>query len=803
VIDRTPFSAHRWDDKRHASHAVTATLSTLAVALALTLTAAPAAVRAQETAKTIDIQRRSLGDALLQLGQQTSLQFIYTSDLVRGIQAPAITGTMAPEEALRRLIEGTGIEYSRNGNTINLRRAGGATTLAPVEVTGSFNPATEGTGAYTAVGPSRTATGFDLSLRETPQSVTVMTRQRMDDFNLYTLSDVLQQTPGVAVDRQGDAFNFTVRGSAVNMQVDGMRQKANGWFANSQTQFSLNDMVDIDRIEVLKGSSGLMSGDGSYGGIVNMIRKRPTAEFQASVGAAAASWDNYRADVDLGGPLNESGSIRGRLVAAATDGRSFIDDVKTNSQTLFATVDMDITANTLFNVGFTHRRREFWGAGSTSMIQAYTASGEFLGMQPRSFNVGAPWSGYEQESNTVFSSLQHKFANGWVATLKGSYDRTENPRGKLGIWFTAEPEVVDYSWSRDYDNRNTSVALEVQGPFELFGRTHELRFGADSYRTTTDSYSGNARRTNLGLDYSEGGGAIPKIDLDAVPMNNHSYFSSKRRSVYAAGLFSLADPVKLIGGVRITDYDQFDDTPYAYSNNDLRERGVITPYGGLVVDVTKNVSVYGSYSSIFNAQNARDKQGNTIDPEEGITYEVGAKGEFFDNRLNVSIARFWMKTDNTAEETGEVRPDGEAIYRAVSGVMRRGYELEMSGELAAGWQVQGSYVMNSSSLSTSDTVPKYQFKLASSYRMPGALQNLTVGAAARWQSKAVAGPLEQSSFWLVDLMARYQVNKQLMIGANVNNLLDKKYMSGMRDFGRVQYTWGAPRNFSVNMRYQF
>jgi len=803
VIHRISFSAPRRGNKRYATQTVSATLTTMAIAIALALTAAPASVRAQDAATPINIQQHALSDALLQLGQQTSLQFIYTSDLVRGLPAPVISGTMTPEDALRRLIEGAGIEYSRSGNTINLRRAGGTTILAPVEVTGSFNSATEGTGSYTAAGPSRTATGFDLSLRETPQSVTVMTRQRMDDFNLYTLSDVLQQTPGVAVDRQGDAFNFTVRGSAVNMQLDGMRQKANGWFANSQTQFSMNDMVEIDRIEVLKGSSGLMSGDGSYGGTVNLIRKRPTHDFQASVGMAAASWDNYRADVDLSSPINESGSVRGRLIAAATDGKSFIDNVDTNSQTLFGTVDVDITESTLFNVNFTHRRRELYGAGSTSMIQAYSASGEFLGMKPRSFNVGAPWSGYEQEANVLFSSLRHEFANGWVATLKGSLDKTENPYGETGIWFTAIPDVVDYGWTRDYVNRNRSVSFELQGPIKLFGRTHELRFGADSYRSTTDSYAGSRRRTNMGLDYSEGGAAIIKPDLDAIPMNNHSYFSSKRRSIYAAGLFSLADPVKLIGGVRITDYEQFDETPYAYSNNDLKEQGVISPYGGLVVDVSKNISVYGSYASIFNAQNARDAQGNTIDPEEGITYEVGAKGEFFDNRLNVSIARFWMKTDNTAEETGEVRPTGETIYRSVSGVTRRGYELEMSGEVSAGWQVQGSYVMNSSSLSTSDTVPKYQFKLASSYRLPGALQNLTVGAAARWQSKAVAGKLEQPSFWLVDLMARYQVNKNLNIGANVNNLFDKTYMSGMRDFGRVQYTWGAPRSVSVNMRYQF
>jgi outer membrane receptor for ferric coprogen and ferric-rhodotorulic acid len=329
-------------------------------------------------------------------------------------------------------------------------------------------------------------------------------------------------------------------------------------------------------------------------------------------------------------------------------------------------------------------------------------------------------------------------------------------------------------------------------------------FGFDTARTRSDAYSGADRFTNLGLDYAAGGGGIARPDdLLDYPMDNHSTFSSRRNSVYAAGKFSLADPVKLIAGARLTNYRQYDVTPYAWSNYDIKKSGVLTPYAGLVVDVHPNVSLYGSYASVFKPQSAIDASGRVLDPEEGQTREIGAKGEFFDKRLNASLSYFWMKTDNVAEETGNEMPDGTAIYRSASGVTKRGYELELSGEIARGWQAQGSYVQNSSSLENTRYLPKNQFKLGSTYQLAGAFSGLTVGASTRWQSKITAGPLVQPSFWVVDLMARYRVNRQLSVSLNIRNAFDKSYFSGIRDFGRVQYTWGAPRSVNVSMRYDF
>lgn len=789
-------------------------LAVLVAAAMAGVSVLPAAAQAQAAAQaarqSFNLPAQPLIEGLKAFGRQTQQQVLFDDALVQSLRAAAVSGNLTAPEALARMLTGTGLTaVSTQPGSFTLQRmptAPQSMTLETVTVTADAlqDGRTEDTGSYTQRGPSATATGLALTLRQTPQSVSVMTRQRMDDFKLQTLTDVMEQTPGVTVDRQGDGNNIMVRGDNVNLQIDGLRQMASGWYANTQMLYTMDDMAEIDRIEVLKGSSGLTNGDGKYGATVNMIRKRPTQEFRASVGAGVGSWDNYRADVDVGGPLNDRGSLRGRLVAAASDGHDFRDNVKRSNQTLYGTLDLDLSRDTLLNIGFVHRHREYYGAGSTSMIQAYAANGDFLGLQPRSFNIGAPWSGYEQDTDTLFASLEHRFDNGWTAKLRASTEKTKMPYGETGSWFTASPQVVDLSRAEDHANRNRSMAADLRGPFELLGRSHELMLGADTARTSSDTYSANKRFTNLGLDYSDGGSAIVRPDdIVNYPVDNHSYFSSKRSSVYGAVRLNVADPVKVIGGARITNYEQYDLTPYAYSNYDFKKSNVVTPYLGLVVDVHEQVSLYGSYASIFKPQSALDASGKTLDPEEGQTYEIGAKGEFLDKRLNASLAYFWMKTDNVADATGETMPDGTAIYRSVSGVSKRGYELELSGELAPGWQAQGSYVLNSTSLSNSNYLPRNQLKLGSTYRMGGALSGLTIGAATRWQSKTSAGPLLQPAFWVLDLMARYQVNQKLSVNLNIRNALDKSYFAGMRDFGRVQYTWGAPRSVTASMRYDF
>lgn len=791
----------------------------LALAAALALSAplmATAQSTAQGQASQPSASAQPLGAAINELSAATGTPIGFAPALVAGKTTRAFSAGATPRQALDQLLAGSGLIAVPEGRGFVIKAApaaGEAAALGTVTVTAQANRdgVTENTGSYTQTGPSRTATGLSLSLRETPQSVSVMTRQRMDDFKLETLADVMEQTPGITVYRQGNAIDFQARGATVNQQVDGMAQVSSGWYYLTSTLFSLDDMAEIDRIEVLKGSSGLVVGKGNYGATVNMVRKRPTREFQASVRASAGSWDTYRAQADLSAALNEAGTLRGRLVASAMDAGGFRDHEKSNSQMLFGALEADLSPDTLLNVGFTYRQREAGGIGTTQPIQRYSTKGAEVPWMARSFNPGAPWGGYEQDQLNLFGSVEQRLANDWSATFKFSHQRAAMDDMKAG--FLYDQQRASFGRWRDMTNNNWTANLDVKGPFSLFGRTHELLAGAGISRFRSNAQLPiNAQSltplADLGVSFAQGGGALAEPDSSNLRFGDNR-FNQKQRYAYAAGRFQVSDPLQLIAGLRVTQYHELVTTPYWW-NSDMKENGVLTPYAGLVYEAHPNVSLYGSYANIFQPQSSQNEFGGTLPPEKGNTFEIGAKGEFFDKRLNASIAHFWMKTENTAEESGALTPGGDAAYRAVSAATRRGWELEMSGELAPGWQAQGSVVQQNSSLTGATAYPKYQLKLGTTYRFGGgALTGLTVGAATRWQDRTSvsnsAATLAQRGYALLDLMARYQVDRHLSFSLNVNNALDKKYLAGMTNFSAVGlfYTWGAPRSVNVGMRYDF
>lgn len=776
---------------------------------------------AVQTMRQYDIPAGPLSQALTRFSSESGIYLAGNASTAEGKMSPGLKGRYGVAAGLAALLADTGLEafvQADGSYGLRIRRtqtpapALDGATLPTVTVTASAerNGTTEGTGSYTQEGPSRTATGLGLSLRETPQSVTVMTRQRMDDFKLETLTDVMEQTPGIAVYRQNNATDFQARGTSVNLQTDGMAQVSSGWYYLTSTLFSLDDMAEIDRIEVLKGSSGLVVGKGNYGATVNMVRKRPTREFQANVRASAGSWDTYRAQADIGGPLNEAGTLRGRLVASAMDAGSFRDHEKSASRMLFGALEADLSPSTQLNLGLTYRQRDAKGIGTTQPIQRYTKAGAEVGWMPRSFNTGAPWGGYRQDSLNLFGSLEQKLANDWTAELKFSHQRATMDDMRAGYYY--DQDRASFGRWRDMDNNNWTVNFDIKGPFELLGRSHELLAGAGISRFSSQvqlplNSLNLVPLEDLGIHMGQGGAVLPEPDYSTLYYGDNS-FSQKQRYAYAAGRFRLSDPLQLIAGARVTRFEERDITPYWW-NYDMKENGVVTPYAGLVYEIHPNVSLYGSYAKIFQPQTAQDERGSTLPPEEGSTYEVGAKAEFFDKRLNASIAHFWMKTRNTAEESGGLTPGGDTAYRAVSSATRRGWELELSGQLARGWQAQGSMVQQDSSLNSASKYPKYQFKLGTTYRFEGGMRGLTVGASTRWQGKTAvsnaAATLAQDGYALVDLMARYQVNQHLSWSLNVNNAFDKRYLSGLTNFSAAGlfYTWGAPRSVNVGMRYDF
>ncbi|WP_454695830.1 TonB-dependent siderophore receptor [Achromobacter aegrifaciens] len=800
-----------------------------ATTVAAAMVIAPVGAHAQpsDDVRQYDLAPGPLDAALTKIARIGGAVISYSPTLVAGKMAPAVSGALTLRLAADRALSNSGLELAvAPDGTLTVRptpaSAPGISTLAPVSVEGAqLDSVTEGTGSYSTAGPSATATGLDLTLRETPQSITVMTRQRMDDFNLQTVAQVLDQTPGVYVERYGDSIRFHARGGEINnFQIDGMRVSQMALASGAPTAIGLSgdDTADMDRIEILKGSAGLLQGDGYPTATINMIRKRPTSELQAHMNLSAGSWNTYRGDIDVGGPLNDGGTVRGRLVASYKDGDSFRDRASNRNTLIYGIVDWDVAPSTLLSASLSYKTVENQGGAGWMGVRAYDAEGNPEEIRRRSYNPAPAWSGYTQRVLTAASSLEHRISDDWRARVSLNHQQARIPN-----WVNAQlatPTNAYISRFTDQEDTVQNVGLQFSGDINLFGRKHELVFGYDFSKNTYDMERENPVDFSPSTLYSsehyyehDSGAGFPRPAESEWRWSRGHHSKTIRRGYYLTGRINAADDLKLILGTRISDYDYTYREPsivrgmHYLDRNDQHESGVVTPYAGIVYDLSRDWSAYASYASVFQPVSVQNEQGQVLAPQKGTTYETGLKSEFLEGRLNFSAAYFWKRWENTYEATGGLTPTGNDAYRNVDGAMEHGYEVELTGELSPGWQVQAGYVMNNSSLNNSNA-PQHQFKLATNYQFKNDLAGLALGAAARWQSSTVADSyarLEQPAYWVFDLMARYRFDRHWSASLNVNNVLDKKYyasVNGMAGWGMF-YTWGAPRSAFLNLRYDF
>ncbi|MEG1456175.1 MAG: TonB-dependent receptor plug domain-containing protein, partial [Comamonas sp.] len=310
------------------------------------LTTSANALALSGLAQSYDIPAQDLNASLIRIASEGGVQLAVPAPVVRGLSAPAIKGRFTPEQALQRALVGHGLEFARTANgTLTVRPsaavASPGATLNEVQVTASaeLDSATEGSGSYASNGRSTVATPLNLTLRETPQTISVITSQRLGDQALSGIGDALQQTPGITLQNiGGERYSVMSRGYAIDSyQLDGVPTTLD--VTTQDVSQSLADLAIYDRVEVLRGASGLMSGAGDPSAAINMVRKRPTADWQAHVSVGAGSWSKARAEVDLSGPLNASGSVRGRLIGAYQKSDSYIDYYQLDKQVLYGVVE--------------------------------------------------------------------------------------------------------------------------------------------------------------------------------------------------------------------------------------------------------------------------------------------------------------------------------------------------------------------------------------------------------------------------------------------------------------------------------
>ncbi len=661
-----------------------------------------------------------------------------------------------------------------------------------------------------------TATGLRLTPIETPQTISVITRQQIDDQALISINDALDFAVGISkkdIDRGRSAISS--RGFEVqNFQLDGAP------FANGNVGFGETSTAIYERVDLVRGAAGLMHGAGDPSAVVNLIRKHADAsEFAGSVSLEAASWNRFAVTVDGQSPLNAAGTVRLRAVVQASRQDGFVDREKKKSLVLYTVLDADLGDRTKLSVGASYQRDDRDGVMWAQLPYWYTDGTRTN--WPRSKTTGTDWGFWNTTEISAFATLTRELGGEW--SLRGDVSYHKGLENSKLLWLDGTPDRVTgagmattgYWFNANPEQWNGSI--QANGPFSLLGGHHDLAVGA-MVNYLSDGWS---NRTPIAIDpigdFNHWNGELG--DPEWAPRYLSSQGNTTQAALYATTRISMLRGLKFIGGGRLSYFkrneDVTRDNPTAYK---LSYKGVLTPYAGLVYDITANLSAYVSYTNIFKPQgNVRDRNGRLLDPLEGKNYEAGLKALLLDGKLLATAAVYRIEQDNLAVPDGDLKVPGTAnpAYRGANGTVAKGYELEVVGKVTPQWDVSVGWSQYSAKDADGVDVlshqPRRAFNFSTKYAFTGVLDGLDLGGALKWESRppvtakipdtAVVEPIGQPAYAIVNIMARYNLSKQLSLQLNVDNLFDKVFFSGNSWF--PGFVYGEPRNARVTLKYKF
>lgn len=694
------------------------------------------------------------------------------------------------------------------------------------------------------------ATGLVLTRRQTPQSVSVLTRQQLDDEAAVTLDDALLYATGITAVQNDVAgrVSYRSRGYAItNYNIDGA--KVNGETSFSGQGLAIN-MDLYDRIEVLRGASGLAGNTGDPSGSINLVRKQPQKHFFGSASVQTGSWDKKHLMADLNTPFNTDGSARGRFVVSLDDSDGFRDRERNRAEGALANLAFDLGRDTTLGLGATYERTRFTGATWGTNVPIWYADGTNTDF-PRSLSASPSWSVTERETRTAFASLEHRLANQWTTRLNASYSEGEamshigvakantgGTPGNSGFWNQDGTGAYLNTIFSESETYARNFAWTLNGPWQLAGRSQQFMAGINGTDTKTTTYglacadaTGTAlacmnritSRVRIGnwKDFiATGNDGIGPITATRTGIDTSTRI--KNYGGYVANRFSVTAPLAVIVGARV-GYQT------SYSNDAVTSafRHEITPYLGATYDIDSNYSLYASYTSIFDSQAYRKVNGDYVDPKTGRAFEVGVKGEWLDGQIDGGLALFYNKqrsvatidrdADGNTRYVNDNQAEGTAYFNGASGVRTKGIDLDFSGRFTPNWNVYGGYTflsVDNPNAAGTDNDPRHLLRLNTSYRLASLLPKLTIGGGLTSQSAMRQAPTGTShptlganvninlqGYTLLHAMARYQFTDKVVGTLNITNLTDKTYYRQYGFYSGAIY--GEPRRITVGVNVKF
>jgi iron complex outermembrane receptor protein len=654
-----------------------------------------------------------------------------------------------------------------------------------------------------------TALRTDIALRDTPQSIQIITKQVIEEQAAVTASDVVRNVSGVSVPNSsgGRAEDFTVRGftSSGNTYKDGFRNDFN-------SNRAYHEFSNVERVEVLKGPASVLYGRLDPSGVVNMVTKRPLAEHYFSLTFLGGSFNFQRPQIDLSGPLNRNKSLLYRFNAAYDHSDAFRDFNERERVFIAPVVTWIAGASTTITFDGEAMR------GSSLIDRGLIAIDSGIAPVPLSRYLGDPAIPYKYRQGRAGAQVYHVFNPGWslrsmfrAAGNKANYHSRQpsrlldDDRTLLLNLNYSDQSLQTYYWQND-----------TSGKFSTSRLKHQVVFGFDlgRERFATNGINGPQRPIDIyNPVYSFAPGLL-------APQNDSATVNDSV-GIYGQDLLFLRDDLKLLVGGRFDYFDQL---------NDNRLTGVVrtaidrkfTPRLGLVYQPVEPISLYASWSRSFQPQLQLTYDNQPFKPETGEQYEAGLRIEAFNKRLTSMIAVYQITKQNVA--TPDIRPGVPSGFSVQLGEQRsRGFEVDLSAQLTRRWNLLFTHGYTNALVSEDSArpgaipivgnallgVPRHTGSLWSSYEFDRrSLRGLGFGAGLFGVGRRFGDnehTFEVPGYLRADMSVFYRIYKadrvKYRFALNLNNLLDKKYYEGVR--GRLGIVPGPPFNAVVSAQFIF
>lgn len=775
-----------------------------------------AQVQAQEARVSFDIPAQSLSLALDAFARQSGAQLLFSPEDVSGKQAQAISGQLTPAAALSRMLAGSGLQVIHSGGGVYTLRASPADTdstqLAPITVRGrSGLDAVDGYVASNSLGAMK----GDVSLLETPQSVSVVTARQMRDQGVQSLNEALRYTAGVRTESSGAQpmdNAFYLRGFqqiSLDMFYDGLRGATPGYFG-----FFAPETYGLERVEVLKGPSSVLYGQQVPGGLVNSVSKRPSANPVNEVALTLGSFRQREAAFDVGG-TNQDQTVQYRLVGMGRLANTQVEHVKNDRVYIAPSVTWQPTADTRLTLLTSYQRNkgDFYGLVPAAAILLPNSNGHI----PFSRFLGEPgWEGETSERLALGYEFEHHFNDQVSVNQNLRYTHQRNDRQYLQ---SSGPLLNERMINRRYTVREiendglvVDSRLNVQastGPLE-----HKVTLGFDYLwgKSNWLEQTGTASPIDI---YNPVYGNIP--DTQVYASRSLSDITANQAGLYLQDQIKWNKWLLTLGGRQDWAWRDTDDL---IRGSSVRQRdSAFTGRAGLTYLSDSGWAPYVSFAESFTPLIGTDRHGDPYVPETGQQWELGVKYQAPGSNSMITLSAFDLRRQNvqTMDPLGTSWTD----YVQTGEVRVRGVELEAVASLDQGLNLVAAYTYNHAQITKTNTanqlgntpyrVPTHVASLWLNYEFQNpTLAGLKASVGTRYTGKTWGdddNTFRVPAFTLVDVGLGYDFGKKfpqykgLNLSLNVANLFNKYYVPSCATVNSCNY--GSERSVVGRLSYRW